>query len=100
MFKIGDKVILNKDKITIHIPPITIDNEIHEILSIDRVVDTVTYVLSGYEKNYFVEDELVNIANKNYKSKNSNKQKMTLEQIEATLGFEIELIESLHNKKR
>lgn len=99
MFKIGDKVIINKDKVTIHIPPIEIDDKIHEIIQVDKVVDIIAYVLSGYEKNYFVGEELLSAKKSKKQNCETTKQKMTLEQIEATLGFEIELIESDKRKR-
>ena len=98
MFKVGDLVVINKNKVTTHIPHIKIDNEVHRIIAVDRMVDMITYVLSGYEKNFFTEDELLDVSKVDDKDK-PKKQKMTLEQIESTLGFEIELIES-DNKKR
>lgn len=100
MFKVGDKVIINKDRVTIHIPPIEPDDEIHEVIKVDKVVDIISYVLSGYEKNYFVEEELLNAKKVLKENNKTTKQKMTLEQIEATLGFEIELIESKSSKKK
>ena len=100
MFKVGDKVIINKDKVTIHIPPIEADSDIHEIIEVDKVVDITTYVLSGYEKNYFIEDELLDAKKVIKENNKTTKQKMTLEQIEATLGFEIELVEPKSNKKK
>ena len=98
MFKVGDLVVINKNKVTTHIPHIKIDNEVHRIIAVDRMVDMISYVLSGYEKNFFTEDELLDISKVKDKDK-PKKQKMTLEQIESTLGFEIELIDS-DNKKR
>ena len=35
MFSLGDRVVINKDTVTRHIPEITIDNEIHEVIAID-----------------------------------------------------------------
>lgn len=93
MFKVGDLVVINKNKVTTHIPHIKIDNEVHRIIAVDRMVDMISYVLSGYEKNFFTEDELLDISKVEDKDK-PKKQKMTLEQIESTLGFEIELIEN------
>lgn len=100
MFKVGDRVIINKDTVTRHIPDIKVDDDIHEIIKVHRVVDIVSYVLSGYEKNFFVADELINIKNLAQYDSKPVKQKMTLEQIEATLGFEIELVESKPSKRK
>ena len=63
------------------------------------MVDMISYVLSGYEKNFFTEDELLDISKVEDKDK-PKKQKMTLEQIESTLGFEIELIDSVPVKEQ
>lgn len=100
MFKLGDKVIINKDKVTRHIPPIEVDDEVHEIIAIDRVVDITSYVLSGYRKNFFVAEELLDAKKVKKQNGESVKHKMTLEQIEATLGFKIELIESKSSKRK
>ena len=99
MFKVGDLVLINHNKVTPHIPPIVADNDIHKIIAVDRVVDMVSYVLSGYEKNFFSEDELLDVSKVDIKDK-PKKHKMTLEQIESTLGFEIELIESNKSKRK
>lgn len=59
MFSLGDRVIINKDTVTRHIPEITIDSDIHEVIAIDIMEGVKYYVLSEYERNFFTEDELL-----------------------------------------
>lgn len=95
-YNIGDIVKLNIGRLDIHVPFVKGDNETHIITEVVLDDGKYYYVLDDFPKNYFLDYELM--LNDNIKDKKSNKRKMTLEQIEATLGFEIEIIES--NKKR
>ena len=73
MFSLGDRVIINKDTVTRHIPEITIDNEIHEVIAIDIMDGVKYYVLSEYERNFFTEDELLDYSFSKIIHKVSNK---------------------------
>ena len=95
-YNVGDIVKLNIGRLDRHVPFVKGDNETHIITEVILDDGKYYYVLDDFPKNYFLDYELM--LNDNIKDKKSNKRKMTLEQIEATLGFEIEIIES--NKKR
>lgn len=73
MFSLGDRVVINKDTVTRHIPEITIDNEIHEVIAIDIMDGVKYYVLSEYERNFFTEDELLDYSFSKIMDKVSNK---------------------------
>ena len=73
MFSLGDRVVINKDTVTRHIPEITIDNEIHEVIAIDIMDGVKYYVLSEYERNFFTEDELLDYSFSKIMDKGSNK---------------------------
>lgn len=73
MFSLGDRVVINKDTVTRHIPEITIDNEVHEVIAIDIMDGVKYYVLSEYERNFFTEDELLDYSFSKIIDKVSNK---------------------------
>lgn len=73
MFSLGDRVVINKDTVTRHIPEITIDNEIHEVIAIDIMDGVKYYVLSEYERNFFTEDELLDYSFSKIMDKVNNK---------------------------
>ena len=73
MFSLGDRVVINKDTVTRHIPEITIDNESHEVIAIDIMDGVKYYVLSEYERNFFTEDELLDYSFSKIIDKVSNK---------------------------
>lgn len=73
MFSLGDRVVINKDTVTRHIPEITIDNEIHEVIAIDIMDGVKYYVLSEYERNFFTEDELLDYSFSKIMDKVGNK---------------------------
>lgn len=73
MFSLGDRVVINKDTVTRHIPEITIDSEIHEVIAIDIMDGVKYYVLSEYERNFFTEDELLDYSFSKIMDKVNNK---------------------------
>lgn len=101
MFHVGDKVILNKNRVTRHVPDIKIDTNIHEIVDYELIDNVRYYVLDDFRKNFFTEDELL-LAEMSglVQGIDNTKQKMTLKQIENILGFEIELINDTTARKK
>lgn len=61
MFFLGDKVILNKYTVKKHVPQIDIDVDLHEIIDFEIYNGIKYYVLSGFEDNYFIAEELIDI---------------------------------------
>ena len=95
MFEVGDKVVINPNTVSLHIPYISADKDVHEIIAYETIDNIRYYVLEGYERNYFEEEELLysEFAYDLKKINKNVKHALTLRQIEALLGFDIELIE-------
>lgn len=61
MFFLGDKVLVNENKLRMHDPEIDIDDEPHEILDFEFHWGSgfKLYKLKDYDENFFIEDELI-----------------------------------------